>query len=100
MLVADATLPHDGAGALAPEIVWAALDCPSYTPEIWSSDRPSLLAGLAAEILAPVRLGEPVVAVGWPLETEGRKHRSATALLDADGRLLACARALWIRPFA
>jgi hypothetical protein len=100
LLVADATLPHDAGGALAPEIVWAALDCPSYTPEIWDGDRPSLLAGLAAEILAPVRLGEPVAVVGWPLETEGRKHRSATALLDADGRLLARARALWIRPVA
>jgi hypothetical protein len=100
LLVADATLPHDADGALAPEIVWAALDCPSYTPEIWDSEPPGLLAGLAAEILAPVRLGEPVVAVGWPLETEGRKLRSATALLDADGELLARARALWIRPFA
>jgi hypothetical protein len=33
--------------------------------------------------------------VGWPLETEGRKHRSASALLGADGRLLARGRALW-----
>jgi hypothetical protein len=97
LLVADATLPHGPDGALAPEIVWAALDCPSYTPEIWDARRPSLLAGLAAELIAPVRLGEPVVAVGWPLETEGRKHRSASALLGADGRLLARARALWIR---
>jgi hypothetical protein len=97
LLVADATLRHDAAGALAPELVWAALDCPSYTPEIWDARRPSLLAGLAAELVAPIRLGEPVVAVGWPLETEGRKHRSASALLSADGRVLARARALWIR---
>lgn len=97
LLVADATLPHGPDCALAPELVWAALDCPSYTPEIWDAQRPSLLAGLAAELIEPVRLGEPVVAVGWPLETEGRKHRSASALLGADGRLLARARALWIR---
>ena len=97
LLVADATLPHGPDGALGPELVWAALDCPSYTPEIWDAQRPSLLAGLAAELIEPVRLGEPVVAVGWPLETEGRKHRSASALLGADDRLLARARALWIR---
>jgi len=97
LLVADATLPHGPDGALAPEIVWAALDCPSYTPEIWDAQRPSLLAGLAAELIEPIRRGEPVVAVGWPLETEGRKHRSASALLGDDGRVLARARALWIR---
>jgi len=38
-----------------------------------------------------------VVAVGWGLGGEGRKHLSASALLTADGRMLARARALWIR---
>jgi hypothetical protein len=96
VLEADATIPqHDG--ALAPEIVWAALDCPSYTPEVWDVKRPSLLGRMAAELLEPVPAGEPLVVVGWPLETEGRKHRSASAILDPSGRVLARARALWIR---
>lgn len=96
LLVADATLPHHD-GAITEAVTWAALDCPSFTPEIWDPARPSLLAAMAAEVLEPVGVGEPVVAVGWPLETEGRRHRSASALLGADGRLLARARSLWIR---
>jgi len=89
---------HAGAGgALAPEVVWAALDCPSYTPSLWESDIPSLLASMRAELLEPVPSGEPVAVVGWTLGSEGRKHRSATAILARDGRVLARAEALWIR---
>ena len=90
---------HAGAGGeLTQEIVWAALDCPSNTPDLWSAERPSLLASLHAEQLVPVPAGEPLTVVGWSLGGEGRKHRSATAILAADGRLLARAEALWIRP--
>ena len=89
---------HAGEGGeLTPEIVWAALDCPSYTPDLWAAGPPSLLASLQAEQLAPVPAGEPLVVVGWSLGGEGRKHRSATAILAADGRVLARAEALWIR---
>jgi hypothetical protein len=87
-----------GAGdTLAPEIAWAALDCPSYTPALWASATPSLLASMRAELLEPVPAGEPLAVVGWTLGTEGRKHRSATAILAPDGRVLARAEALWIR---
>jgi len=85
-------------GELTPEIVWAALDCPSYTPDLWTAERPSLLASLQGEQLAPLPGGEPLAVVGWSLGGEGRKHRSATAILAADGRVLARAEALWIRP--
>jgi hypothetical protein len=37
------------------------------------------------------------VIVGWPLKTDGRKHHSASAVLDEHGTTLAVARALWIR---
>ncbi len=84
-------------GALAPEIVWAALDCPSYTPPLWGDAPPSLLARMRAELLAPVPAGEALTVVGWSLSAEGRKHRSATAILAADGRMLARAEALWIQ---
>jgi hypothetical protein len=83
-------------GRLAPEVVWGALDCVSHTPHLWQLERPSLLAGLTAELVEPVVTGEEVVAVGWPVEVDGRKHHTASALLGADGRLLARARALWI----
>jgi hypothetical protein len=94
--VADATAPNKD-GVLAPEIVWAALDCPSYTPGLWAHGRPSLLARMTAELIEPIHVGQPVVAVGWSLGGDGRKHHSASALLGADGRTLALARTLWIR---
>jgi hypothetical protein len=52
---------------------------------------------MRAELLEPVPAGEPLAVVGWTLGSEGRKHRSATALLAPDGRVLARAEALWIR---
>ena len=76
-----AVLHAGDGGELAPEIVWAALDCPSYTPPLWGNAQPSLLASLHAELLAPVPAGEPLAVVGWSLGGEGRKHRSATAIL-------------------
>ncbi len=99
LLVADETVPHDAAG-LVPEIAWGALDCPSYVPALWDADIPSLLARMHAELLEPIPIGEPIVATGWLLEAEGRKHHTASALLAADGRLLARAQHLWVRPRA
>jgi hypothetical protein len=90
-----AGIPQAG-GRLAPEVAWGALDCVSYSPHLWELERPSLLAGLTAEIVEPVPAGEDVVAIGWPLRADGRKHHTASALLGADGRLLARAGALWI----
>ena len=91
----DATVPNRD-GDVAPDMVWAALDCPSYTPPLWDWDHPSLLARLAVERLDCVTVGEPVIATGWHLASEGRKHHTASALLSTDGRVLARARALWI----
>jgi hypothetical protein len=99
LLVADETVPHDASG-LVPEIAWGALDCPSYVPALWDADSPSLLARMHAELLEPIPIGEPIVATGWLLEAEGRKHHTASALLAADGRLLARAQHLWVRPRA
>jgi hypothetical protein len=93
----DATAAVLDAGTVAPEVVWAALDCPSYTPPLWGNATPSLLAAMHAELLEPVPARGPVAVVGWTLGSEGRKHRSATAILAGDGRVLARASALWIR---
>ena len=99
LLIADATIPHDDRGIL-PEIAWGALDCPSYVPALWTTDRPSLLAWMHAELIEPIPLGEPIVACGWPLAGVARKQHTASALLSADGRMLARARHLWVRPRA
>jgi hypothetical protein len=99
LLIADETVPHDARG-VAPEIAWGALDCPSYVPALWEADIPSLLARMHAEVLEPIAVGEPIVATGWLLGAEGRKTYTASALLSADGRLLARARCLWVQPRA
>lgn len=91
----DATVPSRN-GCVAPDMVWAALDCPSYTPPLWDWNRPSLLARLAVERLDCVEVGEPTIALGWHIASEGRKHHTASALLGTDGRVLARGRALWI----
>jgi hypothetical protein len=95
VLVAGDGVPQSD-GAVAPEVVWSALDCPSYTPGLWELERPSMLARMRAALLAPVEVGSEAVVVGWPLGSEGRKHRTASAVLAPDGRLLAHAEALWV----
>jgi hypothetical protein len=86
----------DASGLLPPELVWAMLDCPSFVPSYWEGP-PVALGRLAAELIEPVPAGQPLVAVSWALGAEGRKLQAASAVLDPDGRMLARARALWIR---
>jgi hypothetical protein len=87
-------------GTLPSELTWAALDCPTSVPVANDPDqpgfRPIVLARLAARILAPVRPGEAHTIVSWPIEIDGRKRHAGAALHDADGGLMAVARALWI----
>jgi hypothetical protein len=81
-----------------PELVWAALDCPSG----WAVDdfqREGVLLGrMAAGIHELPRVGEPHVVVGWPVSEEGRKRQAGSALYTSAGDLLAVARSTWIVP--
>jgi hypothetical protein len=71
----------DGDGWVRPELVWAALDCPTSAPVATFGDGPPLvLASLAARIGCPVRVGEPHTILSWGIEVEGRKRRAAAAL--------------------
>jgi hypothetical protein len=84
-------------GAVAPEFIWAALDCPggfAAAPD----GRPMLLAEFTARVDRPVSVHERCVVMGWLLRSEGRKHQVGTALFDAQGSLFARARGLWIEP--
>lgn len=78
--------------------VHAALDCPSY----WAlahAGRPALLARMVVRIDGPLpEAGAPLIVVGWALNSEGRKHRGASALFTPEGECIACAEALWIEP--
>jgi acyl-coenzyme A thioesterase PaaI-like protein len=84
-----------GDGVVRPEFVWAALDCPGYFA---AEDKAglALLGRMSATIHRPVRAGEQFVVTGWPIESDGRKHRVGSALHDADGKLVAAATATWI----
>jgi hypothetical protein len=85
-------------GTVLPEIAWAALDCPSWfgAHAFHPSSGVALLGRLRARLLAPIRAGEPCLAMGWHLGTEGRKVIAGSALYSAGGELRAAARATWI----
>jgi len=86
---------HDG--WVRPELVWAALDCPTSAPVAnFATGPPMVLASLAARIGCPVRVGEPHTILSWGLEVDGRKRRAAAALYDSDGIFTSASRALWI----
>jgi hypothetical protein len=40
--------------------------------------------------------GESYVAVGWPIDRDGRKRYAGSAIFGTDGEVLASARAVWI----
>jgi hypothetical protein len=92
--VPDESVADDG--IVRPEVVWASLDCPSFTPSMWTSGQISLLGRLAAVRGREIQVGERLAVVGWKLATEGRKHQTASALIDANGEVVARARATWI----
>ena len=81
---------------IAPELVWAALDCPSG----WAVDdfqREGVLLGrLAARIDELPRAGEAHVVVGWRIAVDGRKRQAGSALFTGDGEMLVLARSTWI----
>ena len=90
----------DESGQVRPEIVWSALDCPSWFGACAFSpyDGGILLGRLTGAVDARPRAGEHCVCMGWLLAEEGRKFHCASALLGEDGRVLARARAVWIKP--
>jgi len=91
----------DDTGCVASEFIHAALDCPTYWALPRAGDMAALLARLTSSIDAPLpRVGETMVVAAWPISSEGRKHRGASAVYTADGALIARAEALWIEPRA
>jgi len=90
-LRAAAWIPRES----APELVWAALDCPGA----WASgvaERELVLGTMTASVAGLPMVGQPHVVMAWPRGQDGRKYLSGTALYAADGHLLAQAEAIWI----
>lgn len=88
----------DGDGRVRDELVWAALDCPGgiaamLVPEFGLA----VLGRLRAEIRSPLEAGRDYVAVGWPIDRDGRKLFAGTAIFEPDGdEPLAVSEATWI----
>ena len=76
--------------------VWGALDCVSYPAAALADGRLALLASLTAHRTREIAVGEPLVAVGWTRGSGTRSHRTASALLDEAGTVVASALAVWV----
>ena len=83
-------------GVVHPEAVWGALDCPSYPAASLLRRRVGLLGTLAAHRNRDVFVGERLVVVGWTIQRNDRSTRTASALLDERGDVVASAQAVWV----
>jgi hypothetical protein len=86
----------DEDGYVRAEFMWAALDCPSYWALTGAGEFRAVLARLTAQIDARPKAGDILIVGAWPLGSDGRKHRGASAIYDQSGAVLARAEALWI----
>ncbi len=82
----------------APEIVWAAIDCPGAYAVGAEGRGETVIGRMAARVLRVPDVGARCVVVSWPLGEDGRKLFAGTALFAEDGELLAVARQTWIAP--
>ena len=87
---------YDESDCVRHEIVWAALDCPSYFAI--SQDRlpVALLGEIELSIAAEAKRGDSFVIFSWPISSKGRKHIGGAALANAKGEVLAYAKGTWI----
>ncbi|AQT78703.1 hypothetical protein B1R94_04735 [Mycolicibacterium litorale] len=92
----DESLADDD-GAVRPEFVWAALDCPGG----WAAfgripGGVAVLGRMTARIDRVPRVGEQCLVVAASHWHDGRKIDAHSALYSSGGELLAAARAVWI----
>lgn len=92
----DPSMSNDG-DAVRVAAVWAALDCPGGWAGELSEARPAVLGRLAVDLRRTPVVGEQLVLLGWPLEDHPKKFLSGSAVLDADGAVVAVAKATWVR---
>lgn len=87
----------DEDGLVPMAVMWAALDCAGHFAW-WAKEGRTLamLGTMAGEVLRRPRVGETCIVTAWPLEREGRKQFSGTALFTADGELLARTHEVWV----
>jgi hypothetical protein len=94
--IPDASLVAPGSDRVAPEFLWAALDCPGAFAFPQPEDRIILLGELQVALDDGVRAGERCVLTSWYLARDGRKHLTGSALHGEEGRCVGRARGIWI----
>lgn len=88
--------------AVAGEFIWAALDCPTGFAAVGAQHlgltgaETILLGRMSARIERRPHPGDRCIIVAWPTGRDGRKLFASSALLDAEGELLAVAQATWL----
>jgi hypothetical protein len=98
--VPDVTICDRNDGTVLPEVLWAALDCPSWFGllEFEPGTTGALLGQLSAHVLRRPTLAEKCVVLGWSRGRDGRKLYGGAAVYTADGELLGSSQATWIEP--
>ncbi|HEX6468838.1 MAG TPA: hypothetical protein VF069_07045 [Streptosporangiaceae bacterium] len=90
----------DADGRVWPEVVWAALDCPSGIAAAEAYDIPRdtaiLLGRMTGGVAARPRAGDPCRLVAWADGRDGRKLYARAALLGPGDDVLAAVRTVWI----
>jgi hypothetical protein len=90
----------DADGRVRPEVVWAALDCPSGIAAAEAAglarDTAILLGRMTANLAVLPVAGDQCRVIAWPGGRDGRKHTAGSALLGPGGKVLAAARAVWL----
>jgi hypothetical protein len=90
----------DDSRRVRPEIVWAALDCPSGIAAIEAiaieADTAILLGRMTAAVTALPVAGDECQVIAWPIGRDGRKLMAGSAVLGRDGEVLAVAGTVWL----
>lgn len=78
-------------GELAPHLLWGVLDCPGSLAITTAAadDDVAALGEITGVVHRTVAAGEEVVVMGWTAGATGRRRYAGSAVLDADGRLVA-----------
>ena len=90
----------DAGGRVRPEVVWAALDCPSGIAAAEAAglarDTAFLLGRMTAGLTVLPVAGDQCRVIAWPGGRAGRKLTAGSALLGPGGKVLAAARTVWL----
>lgn len=88
----------DASGHVRPEVVWAALDCPSWFGilEFEVDAGHALLGELGARISRTPAEGEKCVVVGWSRGRDGRKLYGGACVYGEDGTVAGWSESVWI----